>query len=224
MIVIAGYYYMSSDGNQESVDKAKNIIVTTVTAMVILFAGYVLLRTLNPDLIAFQTIQPPSMTLPTTTPTTVPTTAVSTNCNQKFNVTASTGCTVGSSCQDVSSLTSSHDCSSNNGVCLLSSQAAQRAQTFISTFNQLGGSNGCSLKISSAIQVNNGVSASSCHKTGSAQTGSCADFNLLPYNTTCQQAFYQAAQQSGTVVSFLDEYVSSCATETTTGGNIHVNF
>jgi hypothetical protein len=68
MIVIAGYLYMSSDGNQESVDKAKSILTSTITAMVILFAGYVLLRAINPDLIAFQNVQPPSVKLDTMLP------------------------------------------------------------------------------------------------------------------------------------------------------------
>lgn len=62
-IVIAGYIYMSSDGSQESVDKAKSILTSSVTAIVILFAGYILLRALNPDLIKFQNIQPPSVAL-----------------------------------------------------------------------------------------------------------------------------------------------------------------
>ena len=60
-IVIAGWVYMASDGNEESVTKAKNILVTSITSLVILFGGYVFLRFLNPDLIKFQPIQPPSV-------------------------------------------------------------------------------------------------------------------------------------------------------------------
>ncbi|MDR3642219.1 MAG: lytic transglycosylase domain-containing protein [Candidatus Doudnabacteria bacterium] len=63
MIVIAGYIYMSANGESESVTKAKNILETTITAIVILLAGYVLLRAINPDLIQFQPIQPPSVVL-----------------------------------------------------------------------------------------------------------------------------------------------------------------
>jgi hypothetical protein len=66
-IVIAGYLYMSSDGSSESVDKAKSIIASSITAMVILFSGYILLKEINPDLIAFQNIQPPSVKLQTLT-------------------------------------------------------------------------------------------------------------------------------------------------------------
>ncbi len=69
MIVIAGYYYISSDGNQESVDKAKNIIQTTIASLVILFAGYLLLKGINPDLIQFHSITPPSVSLQIATST-----------------------------------------------------------------------------------------------------------------------------------------------------------
>jgi hypothetical protein len=46
--------------------------------------------------------------------------------------------------------------------------------------------------------------------------------HLIPYNSTCQQAFYQAAQQSGVVSRMIDEYCQ--AVSSTTGGNIHINF
>lgn len=63
-IVIAGYLYMSAEGNQEAVDKAKSILTSSITALVILFAGYILLKAINPDLVQFQTIQPPSVVGP----------------------------------------------------------------------------------------------------------------------------------------------------------------
>jgi len=63
-IVIAGYIYMSAEGNQESVDKAKSIITSTIASLVILFSAFLLLQTLNPDLVKFQNIQPPSVVLP----------------------------------------------------------------------------------------------------------------------------------------------------------------
>ena len=89
-IVIAGYIYMSADGNAESVDKAKDILVSTLTALVILFIGYVLLAAINPDLIKFNTIQPPNVTLsvPTTAPSTVGTTSNSNFCQAN----TSSGC------------------------------------------------------------------------------------------------------------------------------------
>lgn len=58
MIVIAGYLYMASDGNEESVTKAKEILVSTITAMVILAIAFLLLEQINPELVKFKTIQP----------------------------------------------------------------------------------------------------------------------------------------------------------------------
>jgi hypothetical protein len=231
-IVIAGYLYMSAEGNGETVEKAKSLVTSSITALVILFAGYILLKALNPDLISFKNIQPPSVTPATTTAPMIGGTPPAagggnvdlSNCQQSLGSAASAGCTVGTNCTDVSAYTPTKDCQSNNGVCLLSGTAAAKAKTFINTFNQLGSASGCSLKISSAIQVNGGPSISGCHKTGNGSTGTCLDFNLNPSSAACQQVFYQAAKQSGAVVSFLNEYVPACVKESTTGGNIHVNF
>jgi hypothetical protein len=67
-IVIAGYLYMSAEGNQEAVDKAKAILTSCVASLVILFVGYILLRAINPELIEFKSIQPPSVVLPVAPP------------------------------------------------------------------------------------------------------------------------------------------------------------
>ncbi|MCL5666868.1 MAG: pilin [Patescibacteria group bacterium] len=68
-IVVAGYIYMSAEGSQEAVDKAKSILTSSIAAMVILFGGYVLLRAINPELIQFQSVQPPSVKVPIITGT-----------------------------------------------------------------------------------------------------------------------------------------------------------
>jgi hypothetical protein len=70
-IVIAGYIYMSAEGNSESVDKAKSIIESTIVSLVILLGGFVFLNTLNPDLVQFHgnTLQPVNLTAPSTTGT-----------------------------------------------------------------------------------------------------------------------------------------------------------
>jgi len=69
-IVIAGYVYMSADGDGEAVSKAKGMLASSLASLVILFAGYILLRALNPDLIQFQNVQPPSIKVGATTYTT----------------------------------------------------------------------------------------------------------------------------------------------------------
>lgn len=62
-IVIAGYIYISSDGDQEAVSKAKNILASSIASIVILLVGYVLLKALNPDLVEFHSVQPPSVVM-----------------------------------------------------------------------------------------------------------------------------------------------------------------
>lgn len=62
-IVIAGYVYMSANGDQEAVSKAKNIMTTSIASIVILSVGYVFLKAINPDLIEFHSVQPPSVTV-----------------------------------------------------------------------------------------------------------------------------------------------------------------
>ena len=57
-ITVAGWVYMSAEGNQESVDKAKNILTTTIISLIILLGGYVLLKGINPDLVQLRQIQP----------------------------------------------------------------------------------------------------------------------------------------------------------------------
>lgn len=73
MIILAGYFYMSADGNSEAVAKAKSIIGSTIAAMVVLLAGFLFLKALNPDLIEFHNIQPTAVT-PTGTAASIPST------------------------------------------------------------------------------------------------------------------------------------------------------
>ncbi len=61
-IVIGGYVYMSAEGNTESVDKAKSILTSSITALVLLFSVYILLRYINPDIIKFSSFQPYNIT------------------------------------------------------------------------------------------------------------------------------------------------------------------
>ena len=145
----------------------------------------------------------------------------STACNQSFGLTPASGCS-GTACVVASNITPTHGCESHDGVCLLSSEAAEQARKLVSTFNTLSGGR-CTLRLASTIQGGDGPSVSLCHKPGNSKSGTCADFNLLPNHDSCSQYFYQAAKDSGTIVSFLDEYVPACKPANATGGNIHVN-
>lgn len=63
-LVVAGYLYMASDGSQESVTKAKEILISTLTGLVILMISFLLLKQINPDLVKFASIQSTAVTDP----------------------------------------------------------------------------------------------------------------------------------------------------------------
>ncbi len=56
-IALAGYHYIL--GGESSKEKAKTLVSSVVAGLVIIFASFLLLKFINPDLIKFKTIQPP---------------------------------------------------------------------------------------------------------------------------------------------------------------------
>jgi len=53
MIVLGGYFIMTAGGNAEQSTKGKGFITSSLMGMVILFAAYLLLNQINPDLVNF---------------------------------------------------------------------------------------------------------------------------------------------------------------------------
>ena len=51
MTVLGGYYYMTSAGNAEQASKGTEMIWGAVIGLVLLFGAYLLLNTINPDLV-----------------------------------------------------------------------------------------------------------------------------------------------------------------------------
>ncbi|OGN08033.1 MAG: hypothetical protein A2750_01000 [Candidatus Yanofskybacteria bacterium RIFCSPHIGHO2_01_FULL_45_42] len=149
---------------------------------------------------------------------------VSQDCEQSFSVAATTGCSDITKCVNVNNYAdmNSQSCATNNGNCVLSASAAAQAKKFIDAFKASAPS--CSIAWSSTIQVTQQVSASSCHKKGTDDSGTCADFNISPPSEDCFDKFYQAAASSGALKYLLNEYIPACVKSTTTGGNIHVVF
>ncbi len=228
MLIWAGFLWLTAAGNPSQIAQARGKIWNAIIGAIILISGFALLYTINPALIKgnFQLPGQVVKTIPPPPPPPV-TGPINTSCDQKFGINPSAGCPQLSLCVDVTGYTShsSQDCATNGGICLMSNDAAYRAYQFINTFNSLAAGTGCTINISSAIQVSGGPSSSTCHKPGNSKTGTCADFNVLPsYTAACRDVFYQAAKDSNSVVSFLDEYVPACIKTSTTGGNIHVNF
>ncbi len=58
-IALAGYYYIL--GGESAKEKAKTLISSVIAGLVIIFASFILLKFINPDLIHFKTIQPPQL-------------------------------------------------------------------------------------------------------------------------------------------------------------------
>ena len=65
-IVLAGYYYML--GSESGKERGKELIISVFVGMLILFGSYVLLRQINPTLVTFRQIQPPTLADPGTYP------------------------------------------------------------------------------------------------------------------------------------------------------------
>jgi len=53
MIVIGGYYFMTSSGNAERASKGKEYINSALIGLVILFCAYLILNEINPDFVNF---------------------------------------------------------------------------------------------------------------------------------------------------------------------------
>ena len=54
MMVVGGYYYMTASGNAEQSSKGVEMIWGAVIGLAILFGAYLLLNTINPDLVNFK--------------------------------------------------------------------------------------------------------------------------------------------------------------------------
>jgi hypothetical protein len=58
MIMIGGYMYLTSAGNNTQTSKAKEIITDAIAGLVLALVSYILLYTINPDLVNFIPITP----------------------------------------------------------------------------------------------------------------------------------------------------------------------
>lgn len=53
MIVLGGYITLTARGNAQQASRGKNFIVSSIAGLILLFGAYILLRTINPDLVDF---------------------------------------------------------------------------------------------------------------------------------------------------------------------------
>ena len=62
MIIIGGYMYIMSAGNNSSIGKAKGIITDAIMGLLLAFVSYLILNEINPDLLVMKSICTPSST------------------------------------------------------------------------------------------------------------------------------------------------------------------
>jgi len=67
MIVFGGYITLTAAGNAERASRGKNFIFSSVVGLILLFGAYLLLNTINPDLVNFKINLPNSNNSPTST-------------------------------------------------------------------------------------------------------------------------------------------------------------
>ena len=53
MMIVGGYTYMTAQGNAEKSSKGSGLIMSSVIGLALLFGAYLLLSTINPDLVNF---------------------------------------------------------------------------------------------------------------------------------------------------------------------------
>ena len=69
MIVIGGYMYAASGGNNASMEKAKGFITDALVGLILALLAYLILYIINPKLIEIKSLQPAPTSITTTTPT-----------------------------------------------------------------------------------------------------------------------------------------------------------
>ncbi|HEX5430229.1 MAG TPA: pilin [Patescibacteria group bacterium] len=62
MIIVGGYITMTSAGNADRASRGKKYITSAVVGLILLFGAYILLRTINPDLVNFGASSTPAQT------------------------------------------------------------------------------------------------------------------------------------------------------------------
>ena len=212
-IVIGGYLYMSAEGNSESLEKAKSMLVSTITALVILFIGYILLKALNPDLIQFRSIQPPSVVMQKAP---VP---EGTGGGPK-NIIGSGGACTG--CVDIS--TKGIPYSTGGG--LIAGKNTWLQPALVAKLERLK-------TLNNNWRVNEAYPPTVDHSSACHFNGGCADIGMMSNQSAAElNKLCQAADNAG-LTGILNEYTAYKAADipncpaprtynTTTGGHLHV--
>jgi hypothetical protein len=58
MIIMGGYKVMTAGGNAEQSTSGKNMVLSSIVGICLLFGAYLILNTINPDLVNFRNFSP----------------------------------------------------------------------------------------------------------------------------------------------------------------------
>lgn len=64
MMVLGGYRVMAAGGNAQQAGKGKEMIMSAIVGLGLLFGAYIILNTINPDLVQLRDVPPPGPTAP----------------------------------------------------------------------------------------------------------------------------------------------------------------
>lgn len=161
MISIGGFMYITSAGNNSSMEKAKSVITDAIIGLVLALTSYLILYIINPDLVNIQKLAPIGVA-PTVTPTVPPVEGACDGtsagcCKQGIKCVACSGC---------SSFTNNYanlcykGATGNTGCQLNSSLATKLQNANLDTVN---------------AEVSEAWPPTINHKSSCHQNGTCAD-------------------------------------------------
>jgi hypothetical protein len=152
MIIVGGFMYITSAGNNAKMESAKGVITDAIVGLILALSAYLILYTINPELVNIRPIKslPVSpITGAANTPITSGTTVAPPSTSTPINGTTSTGSLVTSKCPGVT--TDLNLCTTT--TC---SKVCTNLNTFITTYasqNNIGGANGAAggIKVVKAV-------------------------------------------------------------------------
>jgi len=234
-IVVAGIQLITAGGNIGTVEDARSRLSQAILGLMLLLFSYLILRTINPQLV---NLREPSFlpailpAEPKTSTTTAPLPPA-----EKWKVAQGKGGLVlASSLTTVPDyLKTSDACSSAGGICQIGPVSLSNLKIFLNEFKQKcfqvsGGTISCDFKVSSTIQGPGGPSVSTCHHPDGRDRGTCADLVITECrmsiqgklsDSICLRIMKEAIEASSRVRSCLNEY--DYPSVDATGGHVHCN-
>jgi len=195
MIIIGGFMYTTSAGNNTSMEKAKGVITDAIAGLLLALASWLLLNTINPDLLRCSIpARLPVSAIP------IPALAPTTGVGSPFPM-AGPGETSIATCKPATNCTSCNNCSQVTGIackeypCYLNSLLLAKLQTVSS---------------SPPWRITEPWPPTVLHMSTCHSNGTCADINLLSNSTPANVKALSDALKAAGFTSFTYES-NNCA-------------